>query len=45
VVGVVPKDVAAVDTTDDHVLKQVGTIKAGGSWHDANLATEMRLVN
>jgi len=32
-VGVVAKEVAAVDATDDYMLQKIWNIKVGGSWH------------
>jgi hypothetical protein len=44
-VGVVPEDIAAVNAANNHMLEQVGNIEAGGSWHDATIASERELVN
>jgi hypothetical protein len=43
-IGVVPENVASVDTANDHMLEQVGNIEAGGSWHGATIASK-GLVN
>ncbi len=44
-VGIIAEKVAAIDTADDDVLKQVGNIQAGGSWHAGRASSPQALVN
>ena len=37
-VDVVGKDVASLNTTDDHMLEESGNVYSCGSWHDGEIS-------
>lgn len=44
-VGVVPEDIAAINTANNYMLEQVGNIETGGSWHNETVTKARELVN
>ena len=38
-VGIVPENVATVDTADDDVLEEVGDVESCGSWHEGRVTS------